>query len=133
MAIIKTVLKKVRNQAVVKLVGDGSATIDLNSDLKVSDETFLGYANTNVHINTVFWSVPDTSATVVARNGSNLFLLLGNDNWMLTQMIGVSDKSNANANVSITIPAPGGTVLIGLTKETGYGIVNRQTLEQWQK
>ena len=47
MPVIRTVLKKVRQQAVVKFIGSGMANVDLRADLKRSDETFLGFANTN--------------------------------------------------------------------------------------
>ena len=59
MAVTKTVIKKVRQQAVVKFVGDGQANVDLNSDLALADETFLGYANTNVTITGMVWSASD--------------------------------------------------------------------------
>lgn len=126
MPITKTVLKKVRQQAIVKLVGDGTATIDLNADLKLADETFKGYANTNVNINSIVWSVPDTAPTLIQRNGSNVLILVGNDNWSFTQMLGFSDSSNNTANISVTIPGSGGTVILGLTKAEGFAPPNDQ-------
>jgi hypothetical protein len=33
---------------------------------------------------------------------------------------GFSDTSNSSANVVVTIPSPGGTVILGLTKEKGF-------------
>lgn len=126
MPITKTVLKKVRQQAIVKLVGDGTATIDINADLKLADETFKGYANTNVNINSIVWSVPDTAPTLIQRNGSNVLILVGNDNWSFTQMLGFSDSSNNTANISVTIPGSGGTVILGLTKAEGFAPPNDQ-------
>ena len=38
MPVVKTVLKKVRQQAGIKLIGDGTATIT-SLDLKLADET----------------------------------------------------------------------------------------------
>jgi len=126
MAVTKTILKKVRQQAIVKLVGDGTANIDLNADLKLADETFKGYANANVNINSIFWSVPDTAPTLIQRNNSNVMILVGNDNWSMTQMMGFSDSSNNSANITVTIPGFGGTVYLGLTKADGYVTPNDQ-------
>ncbi len=126
MPITKTVLKKVRQQAIVKLVGDGTATIDINADLKLADETFKGYANANVNINSIVWSVPDTAPTLIQRNSSNVLILVGNDNWSFTQMLGFSDSSNNTANISVTIPGAGGTVILGLTKAEGFAPPNDQ-------
>lgn len=126
MPITKTVLKKVRQQAIVKLVGDGTATIDINADLKLADETFKGYANANVNINSIMWSVPDTAPTLIQRNSSNVLILVGNDNWSFTQMLGFSDSSNNTANISVTIPGSGGTVILGLTKAEGFAPPNDQ-------
>jgi hypothetical protein len=46
MAITKTILKKVRQQAVVKFVGDGTANVDCNIDVRLSDETSRNYKYT---------------------------------------------------------------------------------------
>ena len=126
MPITKTILKKVRQQAIIKLIGDGTATIDINADLKLADETFKGYANANVNINSIMWSVPDTAPTLIQRNSSNVLILVGNDNWSFTQMLGFSDSSNNTANISVTIPGSGGTVILGLTKAEGFAPPNDQ-------
>ena len=49
-----------------------------------------------------------------------MYVLYGSDNWFFTQQTGFSDTSNNSANVVVTIPAPGGTVILGLTKERGF-------------
>jgi hypothetical protein len=54
MAITKSILKKVRQQAIVKFVGDGTANVDCNVDVRLSDETFIGYGNANLNINTIY-------------------------------------------------------------------------------
>jgi hypothetical protein len=38
MAVTKTVIKKVRQQAVVKFVGDGTANVDLDVDAYMGDD-----------------------------------------------------------------------------------------------
>jgi hypothetical protein len=132
MAVTKTVLKKVRQQAVVKFVGDGTANVDLDTDLKLADETFLGYANTNVTITGMVWSVTDSiAAPVVIKRPytatANTAMLFGNDNWSLTQMFGFVDSANASSNIQIQMPATGGTLYLTVTKNNGYQEPNQQT------
>lgn len=128
MPITKTILKKQRQQAVVELVGDGTASIDLNADLTLSDETFKGYANCNVNINSAVFSVPDGNVTLITRNSSNILLIYGNDNWAFSQQFGYVLNQNNTSNISVTIPSPGGTVILGLTKAAGYQEPNQQIL-----
>lgn len=121
MAITKTVLKKVRQQAVIRFVGDGTSNVDSNVDVALSDETFEGYANVNVNINAVFFTNgSSTTPITISRNGFTVLQLFGNDNWSFAQMNGFVISDNNNANVSVTIPSPGGTVILGLTKAKGY-------------
>jgi len=131
MAVTKTVLKKVRQQAVVKFVGDGTANVDLDVDLKLADETFLGYANTNVTINGMVWSATDSAANPVLIKrpftGANVAVLFGNDNWSLSQMFGFVDSSNSSSNIQITLPPAGGTLYLTLTKKNGYQEPDQQT------
>lgn len=119
MPITKTILKKVRQQAVVKFVGDGTANVDLIADLKLSDETPLDPANIRVNINSLYFNT-ETGPILIKRDTSNVYVLYGSDNWFFTQQTGFSDTSNNSANVVVTIPAPGGTVILGLTKERGF-------------
>lgn len=119
MPITKTIVKKVRQQAIVKFVGDGTANVDLIADLKLSDETPLDPANIKVNINSIYFN-NDSGPITINRNGSNVLLLYGSDNWFFTAVSGFSDTSNSSANVVVTIPSPGGTVILGLTKEKGF-------------
>jgi hypothetical protein len=119
MPITKTIIKKVRQQAVVKFVGDGTANVDLIADLKLSDETPLDPANIRVNINSLYFNT-ESGPISIKRNTSNVYVLYGSDNWFFTQQTGFSDTSNNSANVVVTIPAPGGTVILGLTKERGF-------------
>lgn len=119
MPITKTILKKVRQQAIVKFVGDGTANVNLIADLKLDDETPLDPANIKVNINSIYFNT-ETGPITVNRDGANVLLLYGSDNWFFTQTSGFSDTSNASANIVLTIPADGGTVILGLTKEKGF-------------
>lgn len=119
MPITKTIVKKVRQQAIVKFVGDGTANVDLIADLKLSDETPLDPANIKVNINSIYFN-NNSGPITINRNNSNVLLLYGSDNWFFTAVSGFSDTSNSSANVVVTIPSPGGTVILGLTKEKGF-------------
>jgi hypothetical protein len=125
MPITKTIIKKVRQQAIVKFVGDGTANVNLITDLKLTDETALDPANIKVTINSIYFNT-DTGPITVNRNNSNVLLLYGSDNWFFAQTSGFSDTSNSSANVVVTIPSPGGTVILGLTKEKGFVEPNLQ-------
>jgi hypothetical protein len=133
MAIIKSILKKQRQQAVIQLVGEGTANIDLNADLALADEIFLGYANANVNINSVVYSVPEAEAeagggvSTIKRNGSNVLVFNSNDNWSFTQQFGFVLNQNNTSNISVTIASPGGTVFLGLTKAAGYQEPDQQS------
>ena len=128
MPVTKTILKRVRQQAIIKFVGDGLANVDLNADLKLADETFKGYGLSNVNINSVIWSATDSAANpiLIQRNSSNIFVLFGNDNWKFSQQFGFVDTQNNSSNITVSIPSPGGTLILGLTKADGYVIPNDQ-------
>ena len=129
MAITKTILKKQRQQAVIQLVGDGTANVDLDADLTMADETFKGYSNCNVNITSVVYSVPESTGGLssIKRDGSNILLFYSNDNWAFSQQFGYVLNQNNTANISITIPSPGGTVLLGVSKTAGYEEPDQQS------
>jgi len=128
MPVTKTVLKKTPQVAVVKLVGSGSSTIDLDVDLKTIDESFLGYANANVNISGVMWSFSGTDSLTIARNSTTVMVLYGNDNWTFNQQYGFTDTSNNNSNIVCTLSGSGGTVFVTLSKTQGYTLPNQQVL-----
>jgi hypothetical protein len=125
MPVVKTVLKKVRQQAVVKMVGDGSSAIT-SADIKLTDET-VDQPNVQMNIAGIMWTTPGALPIVVSRGGSNTLYLNGNDNWSLTQMFGFSDTSNANANITVTLPA-NSTIYLHLSKPAGFIEPDQQSL-----
>lgn len=131
MPVTISILKKVRQQAIVKFIGDGTGTLDIK-DLSLADETFAGYTGgANVTINSALWSSTDANAPILIKrplNGSNVMILHGNDNWSLSQMMGFVDSSNSSANVSVTIPGGGGILYLGLTKNNGFTEPNQQVI-----
>lgn len=134
MAVTTTILKNVRQQAVVKFIGSGMANVDLRADLTQSEETFLGFANTNVSIKTVMWSATDAAGVPVlvqrgvsAASATNVMILYGGQDWELDQGAGFVDDVSANANITVQLPATGGMLYMVLGKRTGYEGPNFQT------
>ncbi len=135
MAIVKTVLKRVRQQGVVKFIGDaagGTANVELGADLKTADET-LDVANLQVTINTIYFNTNGSAPVIVARNASNVIVVYGSDNWLFSQQSGFVDNANVGANIAVTIPSGGGTVILGLTKQKGFVEPDQQNLQPRQR
>ena len=133
MPISKFIIKRVRQQAIIKFVGDGTANVDLVADLKLPDETVTDVANTvRVNINSViFTNSNSTTPITIARNGNTVMQLFGNDNWSFNQMMGFVDNENNGANIKVTLPATS-TLFLGLTKQ-GFNEPNNQALKDYQK
>jgi len=134
MPVTTTILKNVRQQAVVKFIGSGMANLDLRADLTQPEETFLGFANTNVTIKTAMWSSTDASGVPVlvqrgvsSASASNVMILYGGQDWELDQGAGFVDDISANANITVQLPATGGMLYLVLGKRTGYEGPNFQT------
>jgi len=133
MAITKFIIKKVRQQAIVKFVGDGTANVDLVADLKLSDETVTDVANTvRVTINSVVFSNSNASTPItIARDANTVMQLFGNDNWSFSQQFGFVDNESAGSNIKVTLPVSS-TLYLGLTKQ-GFKETNNQELKDYQK
>lgn len=124
MPIIKTVLKNVNQQAVVKLVGDGTATIT-SLDIATATQT-VDQPNVQITVTGAVWSTAGSLPIVVSRNGTTTLLLSGNDNWSFTQMFGFADTSNVNSNISVGLPA-NSTIILHLSKPAGFVSPSQQT------
>ena len=128
MAVTTTILKNVRQQAVVKFIGSGTANVDLRADLTQPEETFLGFGNVNVTIKTVMWSTTDSvAAPVLIQRGVNatvatnvMILYGGASDWELDQGAGFVDNVGANSNVTVILPPSGGMLYLVLGKTSGY-------------
>lgn len=132
MAISQRILKKVRQQAVIRFVGNGNANVDL-ADIALDDEDF-DRGNSRVTITTVFFSNgSSTDPIAVSREGNVLLQLFDTDQWALSAMHGVVEDTHASSNINVVIPAPGGTVVLGLTKAEGYTPPSQQALYNYQK
>jgi hypothetical protein len=125
MAVVKTVLKKVRQQAAIKLIGDGSASIT-SLDLALADEV-VDQPNVQMNITGVMWTTPGPVPIIITRNGTVTQYLNGNDNWAMAQMFGISDTANNSANITIIMPA-NSMVYLSITKADGFNEPNQQIL-----
>ena len=125
MPVVKTVLKKVRQQAGIKLIGDGTATIT-SLDLKLSDET-VDQPNVKITVTGAMWTTPGPNPIVVTRNSNVTQYFNSNDNWSMTQTLGFPDTAEMNANISIAMPA-NSMIYLHLTKLDGFNEPNQQIL-----
>jgi len=125
MPVVKTILKKVRQQAAVKLIGDGSATIT-SLDLALADE-IVDQPNVQMNITGAMWTTPGPVPIIITRNGTVTQYLNGNDNWAMAQMFGISDTANNSANITVTMPA-NSMMYLSITKADGFNEPNQQIL-----
>lgn len=123
MPVTTTILKKVRQQATVKMIGSGTATITY-ADLKMADDT-IDAANIQMNITGMLWSTPGTSPIIITRNGSDVMFLNAVDNWSMSQTFGISDTSNNSANISVTLPA-NSMIYLTISKPAGFIEPNQQ-------
>jgi len=124
MAVTVTTIKKTRQQAVFKFVGDGVANISYLT-ARLADET-LDLPNISMPITNLLWTASDAAAAnpiYIKRDffsASNLYILHGTDNWPLSQVYGIGDYSGANANIFVSLPSTGATLLLTVSKPGGF-------------
>lgn len=125
MPVVKTVLKKVRHQAGIKLIGDGTANIT-SFDLNLADET-VDQPNVKINITGALWTTPGSVPIIMTRGGVVTQYFNGNDNWSMTQTLGFPDTANNNANITVIMPA-NSMIYLHLTKLDGFDEPNQQIL-----
>lgn len=121
MAVTKTILKLTERDAVVKVAGGaGSATVDLQTDLKRTNEV-LGTSQL-VPITGVQWTGSVDAVVTIARNGVTIMTLncaaLGQLE-MQGQMM-VPDTIEQDKDITITVTGAAAEVWIRLKKTSGY-------------
>jgi hypothetical protein len=128
MAVSKTILQNVRQQTILKFIGDGTMTANL-LELKLADETFLGEPLCNVNIQTVMWSATDSISApiLIQRGGANVMVLHGADSWELDQGAGFHDQTSNTSNVTVVLPAGPSMLYLVLGKSAGYQEPDQQT------
>lgn len=143
MAIIKTILKNTKRQAVVKLVGSGEATVNIyelayvgantlatGSSIRLHDQSVTP-ANVQLTITDLFYDCG--TAGNIARNGNVIWTLsAGHGTFNFTQDIGVALDESANANVIVNLGSES-SLVIGFTKGTGYNDIDIQNFQDFQR
>ena len=121
MAVTKTVLKLTEKDAVVKVAGGaGSATIDLQTDLKRTNEELA--ATQQVSISGVQWTGSTDAVATVARNGVTIMTLNCGASGQL-EMQGQSmipDNIQGDKDITVTVTGTAGEVWLRLKKVSGY-------------
>ena len=146
MAITKSILKNTKRQAVVKLVGTGTATVDIyelayvgantlatGSAIRLHDQSVTP-ANVQLTITDLFYDVSNTANIV--RNGNVIWAMsAGHGTYNFTQEIGVALDQDANANVIVNLSttSANSSVIIGFTKGTGYNDLDLQNFQDFEK
>ena len=121
MAVTKTVLKLTEKDAVVKVAGGaGSATIDLQTDLKKTNEELA--ATQQVAISGVQWTGTTDAVATVVRNGVTIMTLNCGASGQL-EMQGQSmipDAIEGDKDITVTVTGTAGEVWLRLKKVAGY-------------
>jgi hypothetical protein len=116
----KHILKLTHKEAVVKLYGENETIdIDLQTDLKLSDETVAGQTQT-VHIQAIYWACKNSQDAIVSRwDGSTAegeTYLSGTGTF---EYAGFTDNTYATRDIRAVL-GNGATVILVLKKVSGY-------------
>ena len=146
MPVQKSILKNTKRQAVVKLVGNGSATISIfelayvgantlatGSSIRLHDQSVTP-ANVQLTITDLFYDV--SAAANIVRNGNVIWAMNpGQGTYNFTQEIGVALDQDANANVIVNLSNTNAnsSIVIGFTKGTGYNDIDLQNFQDFEK
>lgn len=122
MAVVKTILKNVAQEAVVKVSGtDGSATIALATDL-LSPSQALDGETQSVAIVGATWTGANNGIVTIARNGVTVMTLQANAAGFLdfSGQDMIPDTINATSDVVVTISGAAAECWLRLRKIGGY-------------
>lgn len=123
MAVTKTILKLTERDAVVKVAGTaGSATIDLQTDLKRSNEVLAEGKTQKVSIFGVQWTGTVDAVVSIVRNGVTIMTLncgAAGALEMTGQMM-VPDNVEEASDLEVTVTGTQAEVWLRLRKEDGY-------------
>lgn len=122
MAAVTTVLKLTQVQGVVKVHGENSdsATIALATTLKKATET---QSSPEVNIRRILWSTDKNADITITRNGVVCWDLFGNGEL---DFHGFSDTEENDSDIVIDFNNGHGTVVVEVTKVSGYGPQDHQ-------
>jgi len=122
MAAVTTVLKLTQVQGVVKVHGENSdsATIALATTLKKDSET---QSSPEVNVRRIFWSTDKNADITITRNGVVIWDLFGNGEL---DFHGFSDTEENDSDIVIDFNNGHGTIIVEVTKVSGYGPQDHQ-------
>ena len=121
MATNKRILKLTNTEAIVKIDGDvGSATIDLDVDLKLATEEISGTPTVNIAVMQVSGKVG--SVLSVARNSVNLWDLQASSAECVDMLSigGATDNTFNTSDIVVTSSGAEGQLILKLKKVGGY-------------
>ena len=117
MAARYVILKKNRQQVVVKVLGQGQITVPL-SEFKLDDEVLV---TPKASITFMYWNIAPTAGynINITRGGEVVHYLTGGDNWNLSQGTGFVDDEYADQDIVVDLINDNGTLILCLNK-SGY-------------
>lgn len=133
MSVTKSILNVKRQQATVKFVSDGGGTsnVALTEFAKADETTDFGNVAPEVNICHLYFTVDDV--TKVSRNNVVILSLVNEDNWNLSQEMGIVLSEENDSDIEIDFGTANGTVIITVTKAAGYKDPEQQSLQPWQR
>ena len=118
MAAVKTVLKKTTNKVIVRITAtaaNDTATIDLQTDCKMTNETLVAGADSQlVNIAEVFWTTD--SSVKLERNGVLVGDFHGGGQIVEAEWV-ITDQQSKDIVVTF---AGAGTIMLVLSKVAGF-------------
>lgn len=122
MAVTKSIIKASEKECFLKIAGNaGSATISLDTDLKVSTET-LAAVPRRVNVAALQWTGDTTSVITIVRNSVTAFTLNCGASGFFDfsgAMVPPDDTENAS-NIVVTISGGEAQLWLRLRKVDGY-------------
>lgn len=117
----KTILKNTNQEAIVKISGIGSETIDLQTDILAATQALDGSTQT-VNIAGLEYTGLATSTITVIRNGVTVTSLLaeGHDAIGFASGFGFVESTENTSDITVTIATADAQCYLTLRKAGGY-------------
>lgn len=122
MAVVKTVLKKTHQEAVVKVAGTAAAsTISLANDLLPSAQALTSGGTPTVNIIGAHWTGAPTSTITVVRGGVTVLSITADQPTNFDfEGLGFVDTVGNTSDIVVTIAGGEAAVYLQLRKTDGY-------------
>jgi hypothetical protein len=115
----KTVLKNTNQEAVVKIAGVGTETIDLQTDILAATQALDGETQ-SVNIIGIQFTGLATSTITIVRGGTTVTSFLAEGNEYVEFGAGYSETTSNTADIVVTIGTANAQAYITLRKVGGY-------------